>query len=137
VAEVAFSDGTQSGRIDGCHCYCIACERHELDFVSGACVMNVNDRANVSCLESLTRQVSRQHNRIMFFDRHQSQAIRKKLMTEAAILEKIETLNQAVARLQQRVEDLEDLRDLEAAIAENAGKPLIPSEQVQAEFERE
>jgi len=41
-------------------------------------------------------------------------------MTEAAILEKIETLNQAVARLQQRVEDLEDLRDLEAAIAENA-----------------
>jgi hypothetical protein len=29
-------------------------------------------------------------------------------MTEPAILEKIETLNQAVARLQQRVEDLED-----------------------------
>jgi hypothetical protein len=58
-------------------------------------------------------------------------------MTEAAILEKIETLNQAVARLQQRVDDLEDLRDLEAAIAENAGKPLIPWEQVQAEFERE
>jgi hypothetical protein len=58
-------------------------------------------------------------------------------MTEAAILEKIETLNQAVARLQQRVEDLEDLRDLEAVIAENAGKPLIPWEQVQAEFERE
>ncbi len=47
-------------------------------------------------------------------------------MTEPAILEKIETLNQAVARLQQRVEDLEDLRDLESAIAENAGKPLIP-----------
>ena len=58
-------------------------------------------------------------------------------MIEAAILEKIETLNQAVARLQQRVDDLEDLRDLEAAIAENAGKPLIPWEQVQAEFERE
>ena len=58
-------------------------------------------------------------------------------MTEAAILEKIETLNQAVARLQQRVEDLEDLRDLESAIAENAGKPLIPWEHVQAEFERE
>jgi hypothetical protein len=52
-------------------------------------------------------------------------------MTEAAILEKIETLNQAVARLQQRVEDLEDLRDLDAAIAEKAGKPLIPWEQVQ------
>jgi len=56
-------------------------------------------------------------------------------MSDAAILEKIETLNQAVARLQQRVEDLEDLRDLEAAIAENAGKPLIPWEQVKAELE--
>ena len=62
--------------------------------------------------------------------------IGKKLMTEPAILEKIETLNQAVARLQQRVEDLEDLRDLESAIAENAGKPLIPWEQVKAELER-
>ena len=58
-------------------------------------------------------------------------------MTEAAILEKIETLNQAVARLQQRIEDLEDLRDLESAIAENAGKPLIPWEQAKAELERE
>jgi hypothetical protein len=58
-------------------------------------------------------------------------------MTEAAILEKIETLNQAVARLQQRVENLEDLRDLESAIAENAGKPLIPWEQAKAELERE
>jgi len=58
-------------------------------------------------------------------------------MTEPAILEKIETLNQAVARLQQRVEDLEDLRDLESAIAENAGKPLIPWEQAKAELERE
>lgn len=58
-------------------------------------------------------------------------------MTEPAILEMTETLNQAVARLQQRVEDLEDLRDLEAAIAENAGKPLIPWEQVKAELERQ
>ena len=33
-------------------------------------------------------------------------------MSDAAILEKIETLHQAVARLQERVEDLEDLRDL-------------------------
>jgi len=47
-------------------------------------------------------------------------------MTEAAILEKIESLNQAMTLLQERVEDLEDLRDLEEAIAENAGKPLIP-----------
>ena len=58
-------------------------------------------------------------------------------MTEAAIPEKIETLNQAVAQLQQRVEDLEDLRDLEGAIIENAGKPLIPWEQVKAELELE
>ena len=58
-------------------------------------------------------------------------------MTEAAILEKIETLNQAVARLQKRVEDLEDLRDLEAAITENADKPLIPWEQVKTELELE
>ncbi len=58
-------------------------------------------------------------------------------MTEAAILEKIETLNQAVNRLQERVEELEDLRDLEEAIAQNAGKPLIPWEQVKAELELE
>lgn len=58
-------------------------------------------------------------------------------MTEAAILEKIETLSQAVVRLEERVEELEDLRDLEAAIAENAGKPLIPWEQVKADLELE
>ena len=58
-------------------------------------------------------------------------------MTEAAILEKIETLNQAMTRLQERVEDLEDLRDLEEAIAENADKPLIPWEQVKLELELE
>jgi hypothetical protein len=58
-------------------------------------------------------------------------------VTEAAILEKIETLNQAMTRLQERVEDLEDLRDLEEAIAENADKPLIPWEQVKPELELE
>ena len=58
-------------------------------------------------------------------------------MTEAAILEKIETLNQAMTRLQERVEDLKDLRDLEEAIAENADKPLIPWEQVKPELELE
>ena len=57
-------------------------------------------------------------------------------MSEAVILKKIETLNQTVARLQRRIEDLEDLRDLEAAIAENGDKPLIPWEQVKAELER-
>ncbi len=59
--------------------------------------------------------------------------IGRKLMTEAALLGRIETLSKAVTQLQSRIEDLEDLRDLEAAIAENAGKPLIPWEQVKAE----
>ena len=35
------------------------------------------------------------------------------------------------------IEDLEDLRDLETAIAETAGKPLIPWEKVKAELELE
>jgi hypothetical protein len=56
-------------------------------------------------------------------------------MSEAVILEKLETLNQAVARLQKRIEDLEDLRDLEAAIAENEGKTLIPWEQAKADLD--
>jgi len=56
-------------------------------------------------------------------------------MSESAILEKIESLSQTVARLQERVEDLEDLRDLEEAIAENAGKPLIPWENVKEELD--
>jgi hypothetical protein len=55
-------------------------------------------------------------------------------MSETAILEKIETLHQAVARLEERVEELEDLRDLEAAIVENAGKPLIPWDQAKVEL---
>ena len=63
--------------------------------------------------------------------------IEKKRMSETAILEKIESLSQAVTRLQERVEDLEDLRDLEEAIAENAGKPLLPWEQVKAELDRD
>jgi hypothetical protein len=56
-------------------------------------------------------------------------------MSETAILEKIETLSQIVTRLQERVEDLEDLRDLEEAIAENDGKPLHPWEKVKAELD--
>jgi len=56
-------------------------------------------------------------------------------MSETAILEKLESLSQTVTRLQERVEDLEDLRDLEEAIAENAGQPLLPWEQVKAELD--
>lgn len=55
-------------------------------------------------------------------------------MSEAVILEKIESLNETVARLEERLENLEDLRDLEEAIAENAGKPLLPWEPVKAEL---
>jgi hypothetical protein len=58
-------------------------------------------------------------------------------MSEAAILEKLESLSETIARLEARVEDLEDLRDLEEAITENAGKPLIPWSQVKAELELE
>lgn len=35
-------------------------------------------------------------------------------------------LCQEMARLRRRVEDLEDLRDLSAAVTRNAGKPGIP-----------
>jgi hypothetical protein len=59
----------------------------------------------------------------------------KKLMNETAVLQKVEVLTKAVERLQERVEDLEDMRDLQAAIAENASKPLIPWEQVKSELE--
>jgi len=58
-------------------------------------------------------------------------------MSDAAILEKIESLSQTVTRLQARVEDLEDLRDLEDAITENAGRPLVPWEQAKRELELE
>jgi hypothetical protein len=54
-------------------------------------------------------------------------------MNEASMFERIETLRQAVRRLERRVEDLEDLRDLDAAIAENDNKPLICWEQAKAE----
>jgi hypothetical protein len=46
----------------------------------------------------------------------------------AAVLQKVEALTRTVERLQQRVEDLEDLRDLQAAIAENGNEPPIPWE---------
>ena len=58
-------------------------------------------------------------------------------MSDAAILEKINSLSRTVARLEERLEDLEDLRDLEEAIAENGGKPLIPWEEVKPELDLE
>ena len=56
-------------------------------------------------------------------------------MSETAVMEKIEVLTAMVARLENRVEDLEDLRDLEQAIAENDGQPLVPWEKVKAEMD--
>jgi hypothetical protein len=55
-------------------------------------------------------------------------------MNEAAMLERIEALGRKVARLQERVEDLEDLRDLEEAIAENGDKPLRTWDEVKQEL---
>ncbi len=46
-------------------------------------------------------------------------------MTDPALLEKLESLTLTVQRLENRVEDLEDHRDLQAAMADNAGKPLV------------
>jgi hypothetical protein len=55
-------------------------------------------------------------------------------MNDTAVLQKVEALTKSVARLQERVEDLEDLRDLQAAITENGHEPLIPWEQAKAEL---
>jgi hypothetical protein len=42
-----------------------------------------------------------------------------------------------VDRLRQRVEDLEDLRDLNDAIRRNGGKPLIPLAKIRKDLELE
>lgn len=51
---------------------------------------------------------------------------------ETAVLERIELLTRTVARLADRVEDLEDNRELELAIAENGSKPLVPWDKAKA-----
>jgi hypothetical protein len=61
--------------------------------------------------------------------------IEKKLMSDAAVLEKVEQLTRAVEHLRERVEELEDLRDLQTAIAENGNNPLIPWEKAKAGLE--
>jgi hypothetical protein len=58
-------------------------------------------------------------------------------MNETAVLQKVEALAKTVERLQERVEHLEDLRDLQVAIAENGTEPLIPWEQAEAELDIE
>jgi len=56
-------------------------------------------------------------------------------MNDTAVLTQLEQLRTTVSRLEHRIEDLEDLRDLEQAIAENDGKPLIPWEQAKAQID--
>jgi hypothetical protein len=57
-------------------------------------------------------------------------------MSDTATLEKLtlESLAVEVRRLQERLEDMEDLMELRAAIERNAGKPGTPWEQVKAEL---
>ncbi|MCE0497759.1 MAG: hypothetical protein LV481_07425 [Methylacidiphilales bacterium] len=54
-----------------------------------------------------------------------------------ATLEKptLESLAVEVRRLRERLEDMEDLMELRAAVERNAGKPGTPWEQVKAEME--
>ena len=58
-------------------------------------------------------------------------------MSEATIAKKptLESLAAAVRRLQERLEDMEDLMELRAAVVENKGKPGVPWEQVKGELE--
>jgi hypothetical protein len=56
-------------------------------------------------------------------------------MSDTAVPPKVETLATTAERLQERVEDLEDLRDLQAAVVENGNEPLIPWGQAKAELD--
>jgi hypothetical protein len=47
----------------------------------------------------------------------------------------VRKLQSELQHLRRRVEDLEDLRDLNAAIERNAGKPGVPWEEVKRELE--
>jgi hypothetical protein len=57
-------------------------------------------------------------------------------MSESATLEKptLESLAVAIGRLQERLEDLEDLMELRAAVERNQGKPGTPWETVKQEL---
>jgi hypothetical protein len=58
-------------------------------------------------------------------------------MSDVSIAEKptLESLALAVRRLQERLEDMEDLMELRSAVERNAGKPGVPWEQVKAELD--
>ena len=57
-------------------------------------------------------------------------------MSDASVAEKptLESLAVALRRLQERVEDMEDLMELRAAVERNAGKPGVPWQQVKTEL---
>jgi hypothetical protein len=58
-------------------------------------------------------------------------------MSNTATTEKptLESLAVEVRRLQERLEDLEDLMELRAAVERNAGKPGTPWENAKAELD--
>jgi hypothetical protein len=58
-------------------------------------------------------------------------------MSDVSIAEKptLESLAVAVRRLQERLEDMEDLIELRAAVERNAGKPGSPWDQVKTELD--
>ena len=64
-------------------------------------------------------------------------AIVKTPMSDHATIEKptLESLAATVRQLQERIEDLEDLHELRAAVERNAGQPGVPWEQARAELE--
>lgn len=49
----------------------------------------------------------------------------------------MKSLAAEMRRLQERIEDMEDLIELRGAIERNAGKPGVPWEQVKAELDLE
>ncbi len=49
----------------------------------------------------------------------------------------VESLAAEMHRLQERIEDMEDLIELRGAIERNAGKPGVPWEQVKVELDLE
>lgn len=57
-------------------------------------------------------------------------AIKKKRVRKPTL----QALSKAMARLEARVEELEDLRDLNAAIERNRGKPGVPWSKVKVEL---
>jgi hypothetical protein len=63
--------------------------------------------------------------------------IGRKLMSNVAAVKKptLKSLAAEVRRLQERIEDMEDLIELRAAIKRNAGKPGVPWQHVKKELD--